>query len=62
MQKLADAYKIELAEVKAAIPANEMKAEMCLAKAREFVLGAAKVSRKKATKKKAEESEETQAE
>ena len=62
MQKLADMYKIELAEVKAAIPADDMKGEMLLAKAREFVLGAAKVSRKKATKKKAEESEETQAE
>ena len=62
MQKLADMYKLELAEVKAAVPAADMKFDLRLAKAREFVLGAAKVSRKKATKKKAEESEETQAE
>ena len=62
MQKLAEAYNVELAQVKAAIPADDMKGEMLLAKAREFVLGAAKVSRKKAAKKKAEESEETQAE
>ena len=62
MQKLADMYKLELAEVKAAVPAADMKFDLRLAKAREFVLGAAKVSRKKTTKKKAEESEETQAE
>ena len=62
MQKLADMYKLELAEVKAAVPAADMKFDLRLAKAREFVLGAAKVRRKKTTKKKAEESEETQAE
>jgi len=62
MQKLADMYKLELAEVKAAVPAADMKADMLLSKARELVLGSAKVSRKKAAKKKAEESEETQAE
>ncbi len=59
LKKIAEEYKMELDQVKAAVPAAELKKEMRLRKASELVMSEAKVGAPKKTTRKKKAAEET---
>ena len=65
IKRMADQYKLEVEQVKAAVPAEDLKKDLVLKKASDFVIAqakATKATKKKAAKKAAEETAEEAAE
>ena len=61
IKRMADQYKLEVEQVKAAVPAEDLKKDLVLKKASDFVIAqakATKATKKKTAKKAAEETAE----